>query len=118
MQNTDMFGMPDLSAYAVNAEVGVSDEALEAELAALLEEEDDDAPQITRQRRPAPAPAKPNKTGINLRDQFHKVFFQWQMTKISDKSADNQSEARISLAYITKTVICHWWEVFWNGALV
>ncbi|XP_030852096.1 coiled-coil and C2 domain-containing protein 1-like isoform X3 [Strongylocentrotus purpuratus] len=60
--NTDMFGMPDLSAYAVNAEVGVSDEALEAELAALLEEEDDDAPQITRQRRPAPAPAKQNKT--------------------------------------------------------
>ena len=30
---------------------------------------------------------------------FHKAFFQWQMTKISDKSADNQSEARISVAY-------------------
>ena len=33
------------------------------------------------------------------RDLFHKAFFQWQMTKISDKSADNQSEARISVAY-------------------
>ena len=29
-------------------------------------------------------------------EPFHKAFFQWQMTKISDKSADNQSEARIS----------------------
>ena len=28
-------------------------------------------------------------------DPFHKAFFQWQMTKVSDKSADNQSEARI-----------------------
>ena len=32
-------------------------------------------------------------------DTFHKAFFQWQMTKVSDKSADNQSEARISVAY-------------------
>ena len=32
-------------------------------------------------------------------DPFHKALFQWQMTKISDKSADNQSEARISVAY-------------------
>ena len=30
---------------------------------------------------------------------FHKAFFQWHMTKISYKSADNQSEARISVAY-------------------
>ena len=31
--------------------------------------------------------------------RFTKPFFQWQMTKFSDKSADNQSEARISVAY-------------------
>ena len=37
-------------------------------------------------------------------DPFHKAFFQWQMTKISNKSADNQSEIRISLAY---NKICH-----------
>ena len=30
---------------------------------------------------------------------FHKAFFQWQMTQISDKSVDNQSEARILVAY-------------------
>ena len=48
---------------------------------------------------------------------FHRVLFSMK-TKISDKCADNQSEARISLAY-TKTVICHWWQVFlWNGAQV
>ena len=35
-------------------------------------------------------------------EQVHKAFFQWQMTKISDKSADNQSEASISLAYNNK----------------
>ena len=34
---------------------------------------------------------------------------------ISDKSADNQSEVKISGANITKTVICHWWQVLWNG---
>ena len=33
------------------------------------------------------------------RDPFHKAFFQWQMTNISDKSDDNQSEARISITY-------------------
>ena len=31
-------------------------------------------------------------------------LFQWQLTKISDKSADNQSEARISVAYYKN---CH-----------
>ena len=35
----------------------------------------------------------------SIRGVFHKAFFQWQMTKISDKSADNQSETRISVAY-------------------
>ena len=49
--------------------------------------------------------------------QPHKAFFQWQITKISYKSADNQSEARISVAYY-KTVICQWLQVLWNGALV
>ena len=33
------------------------------------------------------------------RGAFHKAFFQSQMTKISDNSADNQSEARILVAY-------------------
>ena len=33
----------------------------------------------------------------NNRDLFHKAFFQLHMTKISDKSADNQSEAMISV---------------------
>ena len=46
-------------------------------------------------------------------DNFHKAFFQRQMTKISEKSADNQSEARITVAY-NKTVICHWLHVLWN----
>ena len=32
-------------------------------------------------------------------DPFHKAFFQSQMTKISDKSVDNQSQASISVAY-------------------
>ena len=35
---------------------------------------------------------------------FTKLFLQWKMTKISDKSADNQSEARISVAYYKN---CH-----------
>ena len=48
------------------------------------------------------------------RDPFHKAFFQWQMTKISDKSADNQSQANISVAY-TKIVIFHWWQVVWKA---
>ena len=30
---------------------------------------------------------------------FHKAIFQWQMTKISDKFADNQSNAMISVDY-------------------
>ena len=34
-----------------------------------------------------------------IKPGFHKAFFQWQMIQISDKSADNQSEARISVAY-------------------
>ncbi|XP_041484231.1 coiled-coil and C2 domain-containing protein 1-like isoform X2 [Lytechinus variegatus] len=63
-QATDMFGMPDLSAYAVKEEFDVSNEALEAELAALLEEEDD-APKMTRQRRPAPA--QPTKSADPMR---------------------------------------------------
>ena len=36
---------------------------------------------------------------------FHKAFFEWQMTQISDNSADNQSEARISIAYMKQN--CH-----------
>ncbi|XP_063968230.1 coiled-coil and C2 domain-containing protein 1-like isoform X2 [Lytechinus pictus] len=63
-QATDMFGMPDLSAYAVKEDFDVSNEALEAELAALLEEEDD-APKMTRQRRPAPA--QPTKSADPMR---------------------------------------------------
>ena len=39
------------------------------------------------------------------------------MTKISDKSADNQSGARISVAY-NKNCHCHWWQVLWNATLV
>ena len=38
-------------------------------------------------------------TTCSIWDPFHKAFFQWQLTKISGKSADSQSEARISLAY-------------------
>ena len=48
------------------------------------------------------------------RRAFHKAFFQWQMTEISDNSVDNQSVARISVAY-KKTVIYHWWQVLWNA---
>ena len=36
---------------------------------------------------------------LNLGTRFTKSFFQWQMTQISDKPTDNQSEARISVAY-------------------
>ena len=39
---------------------------------------------------------------VKIWDPLYKAFFQRQMTKISDKSVDNQSEARISVAYITK----------------
>ena len=41
---------------------------------------------------------KPGKHWAQFWAQFHKAFFQWQMTKISDESVDNQSEARISVA--------------------
>ena len=34
-----------------------------------------------------------------IRDPFYEAFFQWKMTNISDKSADNQSEVRILVAY-------------------
>ncbi|XP_071485930.1 coiled-coil and C2 domain-containing protein 1-like [Diadema antillarum] len=57
-QNVDMFGMPDLSEFAVKDDFHVSDDVLEAELAALLDEDDDDggnARPARRQQRPAPA---------------------------------------------------------------
>ena len=46
----------------------------------------------------------PQSTSPSPWATFHKAFFQWQVTKISDKSADNQSEARISVAY---NLNCH-----------
>ena len=35
---------------------------------------------------------------------FHKAVFQWKMTQISDKSADNQSEAKLS--FVTDDTFC------------
>ena len=43
--------------------------------------------------------------------RFSKPFSMTNYKKISDKSAENQSEARISVAY-NKTVICHWYVKF------
>ena len=40
------------------------------------------------------------------------------MTNGFDKSADNQSEARISVACNKYTNNCHWWQVLWNPPLV
>lgn len=36
---------------------------------------------------------------IKYRDRFTIPFFRWKITKIISKSADNQSEVKISLAY-------------------
>ena len=71
----------------------------------------------TTPRGPLIPTSSAEQTFIQCQGKFGPNFFQWQMTKSSEKSADNQSEARISVA-ITKTVSCHWWQVLWSAPLI